>query len=115
MRITIVAIIALLSLLIAAGYAIEVGQAFEEKSINSYMLKTGDTDSNSPNAKAHIKFASYYGKTVAARIGISSAVFGAMVGYLFSIWFTYRKKNSHPRFCKFVWFADLVHASSVCN
>ena len=57
-----------------------VGKVFEEKSLYSYLLKTGDTNPQSASALSHIHGARMYGLTVAFRVALCSAVLGILGG-----------------------------------
>lgn len=65
-----------------------VGGVFEEKSLNSYLLKSGDSDPDSKAAIAHTKDARAYGYRVASQLALCSGVAGMIVG----LWLRQRRR-----------------------
>jgi hypothetical protein len=72
-----VAVTAMVGALAAASH---VGTTFEEKTLFSYMLKTGDTNPQSASALSHIHGSRMYGLTVAFQVALCSAVLGILGG-----------------------------------
>jgi hypothetical protein len=70
---------AIAALLVALATARQIGNAFEEKSLWSYVAKTGDTDTRSNAAVAHVEGTKPYGYLLALELAVSSAVLGALV------------------------------------
>ena len=83
---------AMVALAFAAMEIIYIGRVFEEKSLFSYMVKTGDTDSGSSAAIAHINGAAGYGRIVAIRVALGASAFGLLVGILATHW---RLRRTH--------------------
>ncbi len=79
-------ILVLAAIAFAAMEIMYIGQVFEDKSLYSYMLKTGDLDAGSPAALAHIQGSAGYGRTVAIRAAVGASVFGFMAGILIAQW-----------------------------
>jgi hypothetical protein len=73
-------IVALAALTVAIVEVGHVGRINEEKSLFSYLLKSGDVNPSSDAAMSHIQNAAPYGRLVALRIAIGSAVFGVLLG-----------------------------------
>jgi hypothetical protein len=82
-----ICVVAALGALALAAIEISyIGIAFEEKSLFSYMLKSGETNPSSEDAIAHVQGAAAYGRLVALRVALGSAVFGALAGVLATQW-----------------------------
>ena len=62
--------VAALALAFVAMAVMHIGAVFEEKSLNSYLLKSGDTDAGSPAASAHIHGMAAHGRRVAMGVAL---------------------------------------------
>ena len=68
---------------VAIGVAIsvvQVGRAYEQRSLYSYLLKTGDADAASVPALKHVEGARSQGLMVAAQLATASLLLGAVLG-----------------------------------
>jgi hypothetical protein len=71
-----------------------IGEIYRDKSLYSYMLKTGDTDAGSRAALAHIHGSAAYGRKVAIRIAIGAGFFGLLAGMLITQWWLRKTRRA---------------------
>lgn len=65
---------------VAISSVVQVGRAYEQRSLYSYLLKTGDADAVSVAALKHVEGARSQGLMVAAQLVTASLLLGAVLG-----------------------------------